>query len=214
MDEFGGVWVDYVEKIEKEWRDTVADEDTVLLCGDTTWGMSLQESIEDFRFIERLPGKKRLIKGNHDYYWTTLNKMHHFLSENEMTSIDFIHNNFAVYEQYALCGTKGWFVDEDRAGGHDQKIYQREVGRLETSLREAKAAGFEKIFAFLHYPPIFREYEYKEITALLNTYGVILCCYGHLHGFALNYAMQGMAGGVDYRCISADFLKFHPCKIL
>lgn len=212
MDVFGGAWEGYVDKLLQGWCSCVGPEDTVVLCGDSTWGMSLAEALVDFRFIDRLPGRKLLLKGNHDYYWDTVTKMRRFLAENGVESLDFIHNCCHMIGRTAVCGTKGWFPDEGES--HDRKIYLREVGRLRESLACARAAGCEHPIAFLHYPPVCAALEYVEITDALREFGVQRCFYGHLHGPGLRNAVQGMCGGIEYRCISADYVKFVPQKIL
>lgn len=212
MDIFGGAWEGFAEKLDAAWRETVAPEDTVVLCGDSTWGISLAEALPDFKYIDSLPGKKYLLKGNHDYYWDTVSKMRRFLAENGLSSLDFIHNSFAAYGDTALCGTKGWFADEEE--GHDRKIYLREVGRLRESLSQAEKAGFKKKRVFLHYPPVSPLSEYPEITGLMREYGVSDCYYGHLHGPGLRNAVTGLTGGIEYHCVSADYVKFTPQKII
>ena len=180
MDVFGGAWVDYVDKLRAGFQ-VVEETDTVVLCGDISWGMSLPEAKPDFQFLqELLPGRKILLKGNHDYWWSTVSKMKNFFTEKGLTTLDFLHNNCVLYGDYALCGTRGWFFEEDQKP-HNAKVLNREVGRLETSL---KAAEGRSIFCFLHYPPLYQGYECPEILRLLSAYPVERCCYGHLHGYA------------------------------
>ena len=213
MDIFGPAWEHHTERLEEAWRAAVAPEDTVVLAGDTSWGISLAESLPDFAFLESLPGKKILIKGNHDYYWDTMRKMDRFLEEHGIRSIRFLRNDFVAAEGVALCGAKGWFPDED-AAGHDRKIYLREVGRLRTSLQKAADAGFARRIVFLHYPPVMPGVSYPEIIEALREFGVEECFYGHLHGAGLAAAVQGERDGVRYRCISGDHIRFVPQKIL
>lgn len=209
MDVFGGKWSGYVEKL-KEGFSQLEPEDVVVLCGDLSWGMSLPQAKEDFAFLDRLPGKKLLLKGNHDYWWTTAAKMRAFWSENGFTSFELLHNNCYLYGGIALCGTRGWFYEEDR-DGHNAKIFNRELIRLETSL---KAAGGREKYCFLHYPPIYQGYCCQEIVDLLERYGVKRCFYGHLHGGSHRLAVSGVHGSVDYHLVSADYLRFQPEKIL
>ena len=208
MDVFGGAWEGYVEKLIGGFAE-VGPKDTVVLCGDLSWGMSLQESREDFALLNQLPGKKLLLKGNHDYWWTTVSKMERFFKEQGFENLSILHNNSYVYEDWALCGTRGWFFEEEMNGAN-QKVLNRELIRLETSL---KAAGDRKKLCFLHYPPCYQGYRCEPILALLERYGVERCYYGHLHGASHRLAIQGKQGTVDYRLISADYLHFRPEKI-
>ena len=208
MDDFRG-WDHYVDRLERNWRAVVEPEDTVVLCGDISWGMSLEEAREDFAFLDGLPGRKLLMKGNHDYWWTTAQKMRRFFQENEFSTLELLHNNCHVYGDVALCGTRGWFYEEDR-GEHSAKIFNRELIRLEASL---KAGGEREKFCFLHYPPLYQGYRCPEIIALLEQYGVERCYYGHLHGGSHRLAVEGRQGGVAYYLVSADYVGFRPQKI-
>lgn len=208
MEVFGGGWDGYVEKL-KAGFERVGPEDTVVLCGDLSWGMSLAESREDFAFLNELPGKKLLMKGNHDYWWTTATKMTAFFAENGFDTFSLLHNNCALYGDIALCGTRGWFYEEDR-GEHSQKIFNRELIRLEASL---KAAGEREKICFFHYPPLCQGFRCQQIIDLMESYGVTTCCYGHLHGASHRFAIQGRQGKIDYKLVSADFLGFQPEKI-
>ena len=209
MDIFGGRWSGYVEKL-REGFEGVTAEDTVVLCGDLSWGMSLAQAREDFAFLDALPGKKLLMKGNHDYWWTTASKMNQFFEENGFTSFELLHNNCHLYGGVALCGTRGWFYEEDR-GEHSAKVFNRELIRLEASL---KAGGEREKFCFLHYPPLYQGYRCQEILDLLERYGVTRCYYGHLHGGSHRLAVTGREGGVEYHLVAADYLGFRPLKIL
>ena len=182
----------------------------MVLCGDLSWGMSLEEAREDFAFLDALPGRKLLVKGNHDYWWTTASKMKAFFEENGFFTLDILHNNCHLYGETALCGTRGWFYEEDR-GEHSAKIFNRELIRLEASL---KAAGEREKLCFLHYPPLYQGYRCQEIIDLLERYGVALCCYGHLHGGSHRLAVTGRQGSVDYRLVAADYVGFTPVKLL
>ena len=208
MEIFGDGWQDYVSRL-KEAFSALRPEDVTVLCGDLSWGMSLEESLEDFRFIDALPGKKYLLKGNHDYWWNTAAKMNRFFAESGFSTLRILHNNCYEYGGYALCGTRGWFYEEER-GGHSAKIFNRELIRLEASL---KAAGEREKYCFLHYPPLYQGYRCPEILRLLKEYGVKLCCYGHLHGASHRRAIEGMWDGTEFSLVSADYLKFVPKKI-
>ena len=208
MEVFGPAWKDYVARIEASLSALTA-EDVLILAGDTSWGMSLQEAEADFRFLDRFPCKKYLIKGNHDYWWSTAAKFSAFCQEKGLTTLELLHNNCYPYGEYALCGTRGWFLEEEQKP-HNAKVLSREVGRLETSLQ---AAGERPIFCFLHYPPLYQGYQCPEILAVLEKYHVQLCCYGHLHGPTIRRRIEGERGGTDFSLISADYLEFSPKKI-
>lgn len=208
MDIFGGAWNGYVDKL-REGLSVLREEDTIILAGDISWGMSLEESTEDFAFLDAFPGRKLIVKGNHDYWWTTANKTYRFWEEHGFKTLNLLHNNCYEYGGYALCGTRGWFLDEDK-NGHNQKVFNRELLRLETSL---KAAGEKPKLVFLHYPPLYQGYSCPEILNLLEQYQVRACYYGHLHGGSHRLALEGMHGSVDYHLVAGDYLGFHPLKI-
>ncbi len=209
MEVFGGRWTDYQQKIERGFS-LLTDEDVCVLCGDLVWGMTMEAALEDFRFISRLPGKKIILKGNHDYWWSTAAKAYRFFEENGMENLQVLHNNCYEYGPYAICGTRGWFFEEERGDAHDRKIMLREVGRLEASL---KAAGKRPKLVFLHYPPIYQGYECPEILSLLEQYQVERCYYGHIHGKGHAAAFQGERNGTVFRMVSADYLDFYPLKV-
>lgn len=208
MDIFGGAWNGYVDKL-RDGLSVLREEDTIVLAGDISWGMSLEESTEDFAFLDAFPGRKLIVKGNHDYWWTTANKTYRFWEEHGFKTLNLLHNNCYEYGGYALCGTRGWFLDEDK-NGHNQKVFNRELLRLETSL---KAAGEKPKLVFLHYPPLYQGYSCPEILNLLEQYQVRACYYGHLHGGSHRLALEGMHGSVDYHLVAGDYLGFHPLKI-
>jgi len=208
MEVFGPAWKDYVSRIE-ESLSILTEDDVLILAGDTSWGMNLNEAEADFRFLDRFPGKKYLIKGNHDYWWVTAAKLHRFFEEKNIRTLDILHNNCVFYGDYALCGTRGWFYEEEQKP-HNAKVLAREIGRLEASLQ---AAGDKPILCFLHYPPMYQGYECPEILSTLEKYGVKQCCYGHLHGPTIRRRMEGPRNGTEYSLISADYLGFVPKKI-
>ena len=207
MDVFSG-WKDYVPRLEANWNRLIRPEDTVVLPGDISWAMKLENAIEDFSFIDRLPGRKIILKGNHDYWWTTISKMNAFCAAQGFTSIQFLNNNCYLAEQVAICGTRSWLFDPGEP--HDQKVMNRELGRLRASLESAKDA--EKL-VFLHYPPRYPTGNADEVIALLQEYGVRECWYGHLHGASIRGAVQGEVDGIRYRLISADALGFCPLRV-
>lgn len=208
MDVFPG-WEGYLPKLERSWRALVAPEDTVVLAGDTSWAMSLPDTRADFSFLQGLPGQKWLLKGNHDYWWTTARKMQNFLQENGFDSLHILHNNACVVQGTALCGTRGWPFDDAAAQG--EKLMAREAGRLRMSLQAGRAA--EQRIAFLHYPPVYPGASAQEIVDVLQECGVTECYYGHLHGRSIRFAVQGEMEGIRYKLISADSLGFCPYKI-
>jgi predicted phosphohydrolase len=210
MDVFGGNWVGYMEKLE-QGMSVIGPEDTTILLGDLSWGLSLEESVLDFAWINRIPGKKIILKGNHDYWWSTVAKFNKFCTENGFTNMHILNNNHFEYEGYAICGTRGWFFEEERSGQHDEKVFKRELIRLETSL---KSAGDMPKMVFLHYPPKYKGYECPEILALLEKYDVRRCFYGHLHGGSHGLAMEGVWDGVDFKLVAADRLGFKPWLVI
>lgn len=210
MDVFGGRWANYTEKL-LEGFSALGAEDVCVICGDLSWGMTLEEAREDFLFIDRLPGKKIILKGNHDFWWTTAAKAYRFFEENGITTISVLNNNCYFYGGLAICGTRGWFYEEESGEFHDRKIMLREVMRLEASL---KCAGDREKLVFLHYPPKYRDYECQEILDLLEKYEVPLCCYGHIHSQGCASAFIGTHRGTRFSLVSADFLSFRPQKLL
>lgn len=210
MDIFGGAWVGYMEKL-RQGMQVLTEEDTLVLMGDLSWALDLESAKADFAWIAALPGRKIILKGNHDYWWSTAAKFTRFCQENGFENLFLLNNNCYFYENTAICGTRGWFYEEERSGQHDEKVFRRELGRLEASL---KAAGEQEKLVFLHYPPRYKGYECPEILALLERYGVRRCFYGHLHGGSRSLAREGLWNNIDYRLLSADQLDFRPMQIL
>lgn len=210
MDIFGGRWQGYMQKIEKNWTHLVEPDDTVVIGGDISWGINLEQALADFQMIQRLPGKKIILKGNHDLWWSTVRKMTQFLESNGIDSIQFLFNNCFVYEDIGICGTRGWFYEEDFKECHDEKIFRRELIRLETSLKAAKAQNVREIICFLHYPPIYSNFRCGEIIDLLKKYEVSRCVYGHLHSESLKYAVTGEQEGIQFILTSGDYIDFTP----
>ena len=206
MDIFGG-WSDYTERIEKNWKKIVTEEDVVVLPGDLSWGLKLEETLEDFRFLDSLPGKKYILKGNHDLWWSTAKKLREFFAENEIKSVDIIFNDYAVCGKYAIAGTRGWFYD-DKA---NKKILAREAGRLEASILKAKETGLE-ILVFLHYPPVFGELVCEEIFSVLKKYDIKRVFYGHIHGAGAANAVSEY-DGIKFKLVSCDCVDFTPVYI-
>ena len=210
MDVFGGNWVGYMDKL-KEGLSAIQPEDTTVLLGDLSWALDLQGARADFEWIDAIPGRKIILKGNHDYWWSTASKFYKFCEGNSFSNQFILNNNHYEYEGWAICGTRGWFFEEERSGEHDEKVFKRELIRLETSL---KSAGELPKMVFLHYPPRYKGYQCDEILALLEKYEVRRCFYGHLHGPSHKLAMEGLWDGTEFRLVSADFLDFKPFKVI
>ena len=206
MDVFGGAWVGYMDKL-KQGMAVLTPEDTLVLMGDLSWALDLSSAGADFAWISDIPGRKIILKGNHDYWWSTQAKFTKFCLEHGFSDLKLLNNNCYFYEDWAICGTRGWFFEEERSGQHDEKVFRRELIRLETSL---KAAGDREKMVFLHYPPRYKGYTCQEILNLMERYGVRRCFYGHLHGASHKLAMEGTWDGIEYRLLSADYLDFRP----
>ena len=209
MDVFGGAWVGYMDKL-KEGMSVIKEDDTTILLGDLSWAIDLPNAKADFAWINEIPGRKIILKGNHDYWWSTAAKFKKFCAENGFENMHILNNNSFEYGDWAICGTRGWFFEEERSGQHDEKVFKRELIRLETSL---KAAGQKPKMVFLHYPPRYKGYECREILDLLEKYEVRRCFYGHLHGGSHKLAMEGLWDGVEFRLVAADYIGFKPFPV-
>jgi hypothetical protein len=215
MDIFGDNWEKHAEKIKKNWIEKVKPDDTVVLPGDFSWATYLEESKADFEFLNSLPGKKILSKGNHDYWWTTVTKMRQFLKDNHFENIDFLYNNSYLVENKIIVGTRGWvtnFKSTDNA-----KILKRENDRLKISIEDGirKYGADKEIIAFIHYPPFFKEQAPDEFNfiQMMKKYNVKKCIYGHLHGESHSEAIEGVIDGIEYILASSDYLKFDLIKL-
>ncbi len=206
MDIFRG-WDDYVARLEKNWNSVVTENDTVVVPGDISWAMGLTNAKKDFEFLNNLNGTKIILKGNHDYWWNTMNKMNSFLSENEFESIKILHNNSYKIGDFAIAGTRGWFYDDTCEA--DKKVILREAGRLQTSINEAKKLGGE-VIVFLHYPPISATQKCDEILNVILENDIKRCFFGHLHGFVPPENTFIEYEGVKFTLVSADKLNFCP----
>ena len=222
MDVFGARWQGYTQKLCRNWRAVVQKGDSVIIPGDVSWAMHLSEAREDFALLESLPGTKYLSKGNHDFWWETAAKMHRFFEENDLHSLRLLYNNAYVLEDYIVCGTRGWFVEEGQqvtVGEVDYaKIVNREVQRLKISLDAAKALQVgehadKEILVFLHFPPVWNGFECREILQLLEDYGIRRCYHGHIHG-VYTVPAERRIGNLTLSMIASDFLDFVPKKIL
>lgn len=212
MDIFGPKWNNHHEKIFDNWQKNVLENDTVIVGGDISWGINYGESLADFKFINKLNGFKIFLRGNHDYWWDTLSKNRRFLTDNGITKVEFLQNNHFELEGVNICGARGWLCD-DNLSDEDKKIINREVLRLEMSLKAVK--NDKRIYVFLHYPPFYKNNQiYEPYKELFARYNVKKCFYGHLHGPSLGTAFEGNLFGVDYRLVSADYINFNPIKIL
>lgn len=215
MDVFGNRWQDYASKLDRGWRAVVTPKDTVVLCGDISWGISLEEARLDLLYLDSLPGQKIISKGNHDYWWSTASKINRFFEENGITSIKLLHNNAIKAENVAVCGTRGWFSEGKNAPREADfdKIVAREAGRLELSLNEGQKLGdVDKTIVFLHFPPVYKDYVCREIIDVLKKYGVTEVCYGHIHG-VYNIPPSFEFENIRFTITSADYLNFVPTLI-
>ena len=217
MDIFGDNWKDHENKIKENWVNTVKEEDLVIIPGDFSWATYLEETWKDFKYLSMLPGKKILLKGNHDYWWSTKTKIDQFLRINDFKDISILHNNSFKYNDYVIVGTRGWdFEDKENIN-----IIEREIGRLKLSFENAtnKYGINNKFIVCFHYPPITKEnisneYE-KKIIEIMKKYNVTNCIYGHLHGkVAYEAAILGIKEGIKFDLVSADYLNFKVLKLI
>ena len=216
MDIFGENLANHEQKIKEDWLKKVKEEDLVVLPGDFSWATYLKDTDLDFEYINNLPGKKLLLKGNHDYWWTTLNKLRSFVEEEKFSNIDFIYNNAYEFENKIIVGTRGWSFGESE---EDKKIAKREAMRLELSINEGKKSyGEEKeVIAFMHYPPIINSHiaknEPSDYVRVMQKYGIKKCFYGHLHSTSIQEAVDGNYFGIEFKLVSADGVDFKLVKI-
>ncbi len=194
MDIFGDHWENHEEKVKKDWKEKVKPEDLVILPGDFSWSTYLKDTFEDFQYLNDLPGQKLLLKGNHDYWWTTITRMKSYLKENNFNNIDFLHNNAYEYKNKIIVGTRGWTQTED---SEDKRLVQREIQRLELSIIDGlhKYGEEKEKIAIMHYPPITHSNlihkEENPFVKTMKNYGIQKCYYGHLHGEAIKEAVEG-----------------------
>ena len=209
MDVFGGAWSGYMEKLKSGFS-SVKPDDTTVLMGDLSWALDLDGARDDFAWINNIPGRKIILKGNHDYWWSTATKFQVFCRDNGFDKMHILNNNHFEYDGFAICGSRGWFFEEERSSDHDEKVFKRELIRLEASLR---SAGDLPKLVFLHYPPRYKGYTCDEMLEIFDRYQVRHCFYGHLHGASHTLAMEGQWDGVEYKLLSADRLNFQPYRI-
>lgn len=210
MGVFGHLWDNHEERLKKNWIENISDDDTVIIAGDISWALAKDEAYKDIEWIHDLPGKKVIIKGNHDLWWTGITKLNQLHDD-----VYFLQNTFYEAEGVAICGSRGWTCPgTDSFTQKDEKIYKRELLRVEASLKMAKDAGFEEIIGMLHYPPTNDKMQPSEFTALFEKYGVRKVVYGHLHGpDVFSHGIKGNLNGVSYSLVSLDYLEAMPLKI-
>lgn len=205
MDVFGVAWQNHWQKIITNWSDNVAANDIVIICGDTSWAMTLNEALVDLIAINKLPGKKVFIRGNHDFWWSSITKMQQKIPKD----CYFIHNNYYTFQDIAICGSRGWLTpNQEDFSNNDEKIYLKELQRTETSLLKAKNSGHKSIILALHYPPVYNDKSPSGFTDLCDKYQVKYCIYGHLHDKGIEFGYQGLFNNTNYQLTSADALNF------
>lgn len=209
MDIFKG-WDDYAQRIENNWQHLITNDDTVIINGDVSWAMGLEQAEKDLAFLNKLNGRKIISKGNHDYWWNTITKMETFCKEKGFDSIHFLHNNAYKVGEIAIAGTRGWFFDAESE--NVDKVMARECARLKRSIEEAQKLGGE-VVVFLHYPPVSVSKVCEPIMNVLKEYKIARCYYGHLHGGAINGAINDVYDGIKFQLVSADYLGFCPLFI-
>ncbi len=210
MDIFGENWQNHSEKIKVNWLKTITEEDTVLIAGDISWSMKMEDGLKELQWIHQLPGRKIFIKGNHDYWWGSISRLNSLYED-----MNFIQNNFFSYGEYAICGTRGWaFPDGENFTQKDQKIYERELIRLKLSIDCAVNAGYRKFIIMLHFPPLNDKQATSGFVDIINEIKPKTVIYGHLHGASLETAFNGMKDGVEYLITSSDYIGFNPVRIL
>ncbi len=216
MEIFGEKWTDSEERIKGNWLRCVEENDTVLIPGDISWAMTLDEALPDLRFLENLPGQKILGKGNHDYWWGTNGKVERFLDDNGIRSVSLLKNNAFQIGSDVVCGTRGWILpDYPDFSQADRLIFEREIGRLERSLQAGTKLLMEggRLIVILHFPPLSTHGDSSAFSLLCERYGASLCLYGHLHGRGHEKAVEGVVRGVDYRLTSGDYIAFKPIRL-
>ncbi len=212
MDIFGGEWDDHPRKIKENWHNLVDNDDLVILNGDISWAMRLPEALPDLQWLDTLPGTKLMIRGNHDYWWSSIGKVRSVLPP----TLHALQNDFFVWEDQVICGTRGWICPGDTGfdSAEDEKIYLREVQRLKLSLESASHLNPGSLIAALHFPPFNRKNQPSAFTALLEEYGVNICVFGHIHDEGRDYVYQGIRNNVQYRFVAADGVDFTPVLVV
>lgn len=203
-------WENHIQRLSENWKASISQEDTVVLAGDTSWAMGLKNSLTDFQFINALPGRKIILKGNHDYWWATKRKMDNFFRDNGLDSLYILFNNCYEYSEYGICGTRGWVSIDGKT--ENESVMAKEVQRLEVSICGALEKNLKPL-VFMHYPPVYGSTCNYDILDVLYRYKIEQCYYGHIHGYSQKNAITGVQDGVEYNMISSDYLHFNPIKI-
>ena len=214
MNIFGNNWEEHYKKIKEDWLEKVQETDTVLLPGDFSWAINFEEAVPDFEYLNSLPGRKIMLKGNHDYWWGTANKINEFLEKNKFKNIEILYNNSLLVENNIISGTRGWTIFNNNE--ENEKIMKRELIRLEISLKDGinKFGSNKPIIVCMHYPPTNEILmENSEFIKIMQKYNVKKCIYGHLHGEAHKEAIQGNVGGIELQLVSCDFTDFKLIKL-
>lgn len=210
MDIYGAAWKDHTERVKEAWLSNIRPDDTVIIAGDISWGLRLDEAMADLSWIHRLPGRKVLVKGNHDPWWTSIGKLNRLFDD-----MFFLQNTFYPYGEYAICGSRGWVCPgSSEFTTHDDKIYKREILRLKASFEAAVGAGYEKFIGVMHYPPMNEKKDSSGFTELFEYYDVHKVVYGHLHADSARYAPTGMRGRTEYFLAACDALGCQPLRML
>lgn len=205
MDVFGEKWLDHENNIMNKWKDIVKSDDLVIVPGDISWALKIDEAIGDLERIDMLPGIKVMIKGNHDYWWTSLSKLNGL----NLKSMFYLQNNAFIHGDYKIAGTRGWIPrDSDGFSENDEKVFQRELLRFRMSLEYGKKT--KETIATIHYPPFNIDLSPNEFVDIMKDYGVKTCIYGHLHADGHKYAVEGNISGIDFHCVACDFIDFKP----
>lgn len=213
MDIFGSHWENYIQRMQEQWNRVVKKEDLVLIPGDISWAMYLEDTVADFTYLNHLNGQKLLLRGNHDYWWTTLSKMEKFVEEQGFDTLHFLKNSAFFWDDVAICGTRGWTIPHPDSVGEDRKIYERERQRLLLSLEAVVHQRPKKILCMMHYPPAEPDRSSQGFLDILKEYGVSQCIFGHLHAAAHRFAPRGDWQGVDLKLVACDYLNFTPMLI-
>lgn len=210
MDVFGEAWTDHPRRIKEAWLQKVDETDIVLVPGDISWAMTLDEAAEDLAYLGSLSGQIVMIRGNHDYWWQAIGKVRSAVPPN-VSALQ--NDHYALPDGTAICGTRGWDLPDAGTDPHDEKIYARELLRLELSLQSAEAAGLKPRIVMLHYPPTTRDGKKTPVTDLMERFGVEICVYGHLHGPARSFGVRGTLRGITYHLVACDAIGFTPVRV-
>ncbi len=210
MDIYGPAWSNHAARVKEAWLSLVEPQDTVIIAGDISWGLRLEEAMADLAWIHELPGRKVLVKGNHDPWWASIGRLNALFED-----MFFLQNSFFPFGEYAICGSRGWVCPgSSDFTRHDEKIYKRELLRMKASFEAAVKAGYEKFVGVMHYPPMNEKKEPSGFTEIFAYYDVHKAVYGHLHGDSARSAPRGLIGGTDYMLAACDALNCRPVRVL